>query len=634
VFISLLHQRRAAPRYTTPHHTTPPTTTLGNSHPHRCTPNPPHPTNPTIVGVHSDIDITKTKLQEVLYEETGSPITNDAIDNFFAKVDMDGGGRIEWTALASYLHLTLVEKEEATARSRLVDFHLPARTMASPHQESIVRCTVGTKGVIWSMGSDGVIASWPTHIASAKEFTPFTVTELELTGRRGGVEPGHRWTTDFALMPDMSKVAVATGERKIYFFNMGGDFLTQFIVSNLPGIPTKMAGGYSTELDASILVFGDSNGALGLLVFPKYYWQSPYFKGRVDKSRPPLQISAVDMLTETGVLDPEYNGVNLQMWHGHTEWVNEMLWEPSLGSFISCSSDPKASMIVGEPIGLIRVEPTVMLKTEGAAAATRPVHRAKHLRVNHKQAVFSVPKGGIRSVSFCKELGLLATGGTDREIRLWSPSMNNHSSSSLNGHEFGVVAVQFQHGGKGLASIDSHRTVRIWNIASLACVRVMTEQAHHISTELSYMIFAENINGLLLFPKHGIAYLELRKGKSPRPGCTHASSVRCTAFNERFNHVVTACEDGIVSMWALESGDKVFEFRGWKNDKSPLQSIVVTEGGTRLVTASENGETNLWQYSTGQHLCRFIEAGSMPSVTMVIYMVAAHIHNIVTVGWR
>lgn len=559
-------------------------------------------------------------------------MTDEAIDNFFAKVDMDGGGRIEWTALASYLHLTLVEKEEAAARARLVDFHLPATSMPSPHQDTVVRCAVGTKGVMWSMGSDGIVASWPTHVS--KDIEPFTVTELELAGRRGGVEPGHRWTTDFALMPEMGKLAVATGERKIYFFNMGGDFLTQFIVSNLPGIPTKMAGGYSTEMDASILVFGDSNGALGLLVFPKYYWQSPFFKGRVDKSRPARQISASEMLTETGALDPEYNGVHLRMWHGHSEWVNEMLWEPSLGSLISCSSDPKASMIVGEPIGLIRVEPTAMQQKADGQPATRVIHRTKNLRMNPKQTVFTVPKGGIRSVTFSKELGLVATGGTDRDIRLWSPSMNNHPSSTLSGHEFGIVMIRFQQGGKELASIDSHRTIRIWNIAALACVRVLTEQAHKITTELTCMIFAENIHGILLFPKHGLAYLELRKGKSPRPGCSHASPVRCTAFNERFNHVVTACDDGIISMWALESGDKVFEFRGWKSDKSPVQSMVVTEGGTRLVTASESGETNLWQYSTGQHLCRFVEAASMPSVTQVLYMVAGQIHNVITVGWR
>lgn len=53
----------------------------------------------------------------------------------------------------------------------------------------------------------------------------------------------------------------------------------------------------------------------------------------------------------------EHGGVHLRVWHGHGEWVHDLRWAAAIGSFISCSSDPIASMIIGEPIELIRAPP-------------------------------------------------------------------------------------------------------------------------------------------------------------------------------------------------------------------------------------------------------------------------------------
>jgi len=138
------------------------------------------------------------------------------------------------------------------------------------------------------------------------------------------------------------------------------------------------------------------------------------------------------------------------------------------------------------------------------------------------------------------------------------------------------------------------------------------------------------------FPTHvaQVAHIELKKSKAPQPGFSHAAAVRCAAYNDRFAHLVTGGDDGLVRMWHAESGAIVFEFRGWhRGNKSAVRAITVSEGGSQLVTAMESGEINLWHYSTGQHVCRFVEASSTPFVSKVITVGWGNAHNVVTVGW-
>jgi hypothetical protein len=179
-----------------------------------------------------------------------------------------------------------------------------------------------------------------------------------------------------------------------------------------------------------------------MLVFPRYFWQSRLFRGRKDKSVAPRVIPASRLLTDTGDVDAELSGVHLRMWQGHGETVSEMEWLHQLGMFVSCSPDLKASMIIGEPIDLIRHPPTATLAARTIQARPsmsapgprgtmqRPERQnrsfsapsglprmAQSLRLNPKHTVFAVSSGGIRSVSYSHEQGLVATGGTDRAVR-------------------------------------------------------------------------------------------------------------------------------------------------------------------------------------------------------------------------
>ena len=75
-------------------------------------------------------------------------------------------------------------------------------------------------------------------------------------------------------------------------------------------------------------------------------------------------------------------------------------------------------------------------------------------------------KGGIWTVAYSPDSQLLASGGHDKTIRLWSVS-NGHLIRELHGHADAVRCVAFSPDGMTLASIDRQpHSLRLWRVAT------------------------------------------------------------------------------------------------------------------------------------------------------------------------
>ncbi|KAJ6019336.1 hypothetical protein N7522_001403 [Penicillium canescens] len=85
--------------------------------------------------------------------------------------------------------------------------------------------------------------------------------------------------------------------------------------------------------------------------------------------------------------------------------------------------------------------------------------------------------GSVWSVAFSPDGRLLASGSSDRTVRLWDTT-TGALQQTLEGHSDSVRSVAFSPDGRLLASGSDDRTVRLWDTATGALQQTLESHSH------------------------------------------------------------------------------------------------------------------------------------------------------------
>ena len=119
-------------------------------------------------------------------------------------------------------------------------------------------------------------------------------------------------------------------------------------------------------------------------------------------------------------------------------------------------------------------------------------------------------------------------------------------------------------------------------VQAQSCISIITEQMHGVTQDVSSFTINPFSGAFYMFAHKQIGIIQ--PTKSSKDGVhefSHEKPVRCVVFNKRFGQVITACDDGIVKMFALVNGALVVEFRITRHQQSPISSMVLDDSGTR-----------------------------------------------------
>ena len=165
---------------------------------------------------------------------------------------------------------------------------------------------------------------------------------------------------------------------------------------------------------------------------------------------------------------------------------------------------------------------------------------------------------GVNAIAWSDERKTLYTAGDDRVVKLWNP-LSEGPVAQLAGHEHPVSSVLCVDEEDQLVTLDLGKTFKVWDVRTRKCLQTFTdEQEYH----------PENAVGSLCFdPKRRCLVTAAVQPKSwPLETSVkgdvdaHAAAVVSVNFSSAFQRACSADEDGVVCVWDVRDGGRVFRF--------------------------------------------------------------------------
>jgi WD40 repeat protein/DNA-binding CsgD family transcriptional regulator len=286
---------------------------------------------------------------------------------------------------------------------------------------------------------------------------------------------------------------------------------------------------------------------------------------------------------------------------GHTSQVWDIAFHPSGRTLISGSDDQTArvwniedgtcwNILKGYTRGVFALafspDSEILVSAQDNQIHLRDLQNFKCYQLRGHQ-------GRIRSVAFSSD-GTLASGSADRQIKLWD--MQNVSDAkeiaTLKGHENWVWSVVFSRDGETLASSGEDNTIRIWNVKTLTCIRLIPGHSQWVCA----IAFSPDDQTIASGSADSTVKLwNVKTGECIRTLKGHKDLVYSVAFSPD-GTLATGSEDKTIKLWNPITGECLHTLR---QHTQQVYSVAFSPDGKMLASGSGDSTVKLWQLETG-----------------------------------
>ncbi|CAL8300729.1 unnamed protein product [Lota lota] len=564
--------------------------------------------------------INLEEFQKVLSSVIGPDVSDGFVERFFREVDIDSEGLVDWPRLCSFLLRMSAERERSsTPRGAVVDASPLIKHCLHNKQETTVRVVAVHQPASLryiSVSKGGRLIVWNSRL--------HILQHLGLSGdpAEKAITRGNRfrgWTTDAVYMPNVHKIAIATGCRDLRFVNFSATGLSEeVILFGFHNVPTALCYWYDKKSPGrrSLLLWGDDKGGVNLMWFLNP--SKGLFENLLSDGPVPQRIYMPDLSDHSSLVTYQH------IPDIHKAAINRVLFEPEAELIMTSSESNDTSVVI------------------------------MHASLRRDPYIWKIDQG-VRCFHYSRALRLVVTGGFDPAVRLWNEVVTARPVATLRGHRSTVLDVLLYQPLGQVFSYSRDAELKIWDVSSHRCLRTVRlpfpcfqpgrspEQSSFPFLLVQAALPAKAPPHLLVACKDYLALLRLAEGRGDTTGGEggergeggEGGEVRrrvapiCVAlYNPGRGQVVTGRQDSSVGVWDAASGRRCFTIHD-AHGREALTCMSVDSSGRRLITGARNGTVKVWDLLNGQNLHK-LEAVSTSEVTGVTCL---HGNQLLTVGW-
>jgi WD40 repeat protein len=202
------------------------------------------------------------------------------------------------------------------------------------------------------------------------------------------------------------------------------------------------------------------------------------------------------------------------------------------------------------------------------------------------------------TVAFDPRSDLLASGGSDGDIRFWSPDGAPQRVISQ-AHRHGVMSVAFSPTKPVIASGGGDQMVRLWDTDSL------TPLGHplrgHKETVEGVAFNADGTRVVSASADHNVQMWDANRGEPIGDVMTgHTEIVWAVAFVSDGDEIVSGSNDHLIRVWNGAVGQPLST--PMRGHEGPVTSVAISPHGDRIASAGADRTVLLWDPETGTQI--------------------------------